>query len=381
MAKKSNKIQSVDYYSIQNLLQYPASYYVACGERSNGKTFSSRRFLIDDIAKTINIGNQREFVYLRRRHIQITKPKMQKLFEEDEEYAMERLGDYIKYSSENGFYIEKDGTKNQIGYALAVEDAFITKGIPFSKVKIVLFDEFLDYEYMQDEIEKFQHIISTITRDKQDVIIIMLGNTISRFCPYFDLLGIDVSKVKKGEIAIIKHKAGATIAFERCKNRVQKLGEKVKTHKYLGFDESETAKMILYGEWEYKEKETKQIDGIGWQKMRTIIPIYITALNETYEMSVYTDGIPVLFVRKINTQNGIVGRKIAYHLSYDDTTKLIYGKTGNFVPFFKKPSIFWGDETLRLFDIAKECVRVGRVVYPDFGTGTEFEKIFKELVL
>lgn len=381
MAKKFNKKQQTNWYSIKPLMQYPASYYVVYGERSNGKTFSARReVLFERISEALKRDKDFEFVYLRRRHIQITRPKMMKLFEEDDEFSTELLGDFIKYSTNKGFYIEHEGIEKTVGHALAVEDAFLTKGIPFSKVRAVLFDEFLDYEYMPDEIEKFQHIISTISRDKQDLIIIMLGNTVSRFCPYFELLGINPSKIKQGQTAIVKHKSGVVVAVERCKNRVSYLGEKEKKHKYLGFDDSETAKMILYGEWEYKEKEIKAIDNISWRNKRYIIPVYITALNEVYEMSLYGDGIPILFVRKINVQNGEVSSKILYNLSYDDTVLLIYGKGKDPVPFFKRPSIFWGNEVVNRFEIAKECVRVGRVIYTDFGTGTEFEKVFKEII-
>lgn len=381
MAKKYSKTQETGYYSIMPLMKFQASYYVAYGERSNGKTFSSRReVLIDDIEKALNSGTEHQFIYLRRRHAHVTRPKMIKLFEEDDEYAIEKLGDFIKFSTDYGFYIERDGEKKTIGYTMSVENAFLLKGIPYSKVKTVLFDEFLDYEYMPDEVEKFQHIISTISRDKQDLKIIMLGNTVSRFCPYFELLGINPSEIKKGQMAVIKHQSGVVVAVERCKNRVSYIGQKEKKHKYLGFDDSQTAKMILYGEWEYKEKEIKSIDNISWSDMRYIIPVYITALNEVYEMSIYGDGIPILFVRKINVQHGFISRKIHYNLSYDDTVQLRYGKGKKPVPFFKKPSIFWGDEILDRFEVAKECLRVGRVIYTDFGTGTEFEKIFKEII-
>ena len=70
---------------------------------------------------------------------------------------------------------------------------------------------------MEQELVLFQHIMSTISRYRENLKVIMLGNTISRFCPYFELFNIDHKRIKHGETGIIKHKRGVTIVVHRTK--------------------------------------------------------------------------------------------------------------------------------------------------------------------
>ena len=353
-------------------MQYPASYYVIIGERSNGKTYSVKEYILEGIKQG------KKFLYLRRTHAYITRRRMLKVFDDINDRALDELNSYIYYSTEQGFYINTDYGTKSVGYCTSIEDYMKEKGIAFDDISIVLFDEFIDNGYMRDEIKMFLNMMSTVARERTDLTVFMLGNTISKYCPYFDLFGIDIHKVKQGYIHKVDHKNGVTVVLEYCKNKVQELG-KLKKNKYVGFDDNEDVKMILYGEWEYKETNIKNVDGIGWNSYRMQIPLYITALRQVYELSLnLKDGVlPIAFVRKVNTQDGKVKKTILYNLSYDKTV-LLNSKKG-VVPIVSRLTNLMDDNTLEMMRIFSECFNCSRIVFDTYQTGTEFSKAYTEI--
>lgn len=344
------------------------------GERSNGKTYAWKKRCIDKFKNEGGI-----FIYLRRRKDQITRRFMKKLFEDMYDYCMDNLNDYIKYSVEDGFYIEDyEEHRTTIGYAMSVEDGTAQKGIPWNMVTTIFFDEFLEYAVpIEDEKSRFENAISTIVRKRENVEILMAANTVTKSSPYFELFNIDVKKMKQGEIVYIKHKKGATIALEYCRSANIIDGIK-QNNKYLGFDDDPTSDMILYGEWEYDIVNTSEIDGIGWNCERMLIPIYLTSLGEVYEMSIYVSNDPILFVRKINTQNGEVRKEIMYNLSYDGSLKLI-NKNG-IVPMYGKVTKLMGDSMNEYWDIIKDCLTSKRVVFDKISSGSDFMRCIKYML-
>ena len=339
--------------------------------RSNGKTYAVKERILE------HIKNGNKFMYIRRRHNYVTRSKMVKLFSDISDKCEKYFGDYFRYSTEKGFYYNDGKDEKIVGYCTSVEDAYTIKSIPYNDVTIILFDEFMDIEYMEDEISKFLHAISTIVRERTNVEIFMLANTVSKYCPYFDLFKVDSRKLKQGSIAYLKHKNGASVAIEYCKNKVDKIGE-TKKHKYLGFDQNQTVDMILYGEWEYAVSNIKDVDGISWNSSRRLIPAYLTALNRVYEMSISNTRFPVVFVRKVNTQDGKVNERIKYNLSYDKTV-LLSNKNG-VVPCFGKVCTFLDDGVLNDIKIVAKCYDAKRIVFDTQETGTEFIQAFVKMI-
>lgn len=309
----------------------------------------------------------------------ITKRKMRKLFDDIEKMCLDYLGSLIYYNGQGEFYIERDGEKIVVGFVTCIEDAYIDKGIPFNKVKVILFDEFIDYEYMKDEIPMFRHTIANIVRDeeKQGVIIYMLGNTVSKYCPYFEFFGFNINNIKQGEIGIIRATQGGTAAFEYTKSRVVE-ADGVKKSKYFGFD-GIGSDMILHGIWEYNSCNTKEVDGISWNVKRKRINAYVTGLENVYEMSYVPAKNPVAFIRQPNTQNGKVSKDIRYNLSFDNSINLIH-HDGKIVPKYRKVSKFIEPKIVEELSIIQECINCGRVVYQSEQICTEFEKAFKGLI-
>lgn len=361
------------YYSLDKILKYDVPYRIIIGERSNGKTYSVKSRCIDKYKR-----REGKFMYLRRTHDQITRPKMQKLFEDINDYALDVLESDIQYANESGFYIDLGNGRETIGWCTSIEDCYKMKGIPFNEITTIFYDEFLEIgSRIEQEVTLFLHIISTIVRKRSDIEIFMVANTVTQYSPYFDLFGIDVKKIKQGEIYYIHHNAGAECAIERCASLNIINGVKSK-NKYIGFDDNPTANMILFGEWEYNSVNTKSIDGIGWSCKRMLIPVYITALGDSYELSLYVSDNPILFVRKVNTQDGLVSVKIKYNLSYDNSVILTNKK--EIVPTYGKLNKLVDKNVLNQCEIMKLCVQAKRVVFDSIATGSDFLSVFQPMM-
>ena len=134
MAKK--RVYQTGFYDIKHLIKkYPnCAYYMVFGARRGGKTYSAKKVLID------SINNGYKFIYLRRLHIHITKPKAREFFKDIQDYAKEVLGSEIFYEPTIGFYIiTNDGERRIVGYARSVQDAFVDKGVPMPDIEYILF--------------------------------------------------------------------------------------------------------------------------------------------------------------------------------------------------------------------------------------------------
>lgn len=339
------------------------------GMRSNGKTFSVKELIIDRIA------NGEKFIYIRREKQHITRAKMEILFDDIKHYAKEKIGSEIYYHAEKGFYILNEEMEQVVvGTALCVQKSFDYKGIPFTNVSTILFDEFMDYSYYNDEISKFIHLLSTITRDSVNkntgCEVYLLANTIGKWNPYLDLYKFDMRKMKQGQFAIVTHQNGVNAILEYCKTKIQIEGVQP-SNPYVGFDDNETVNMVLFGDWECKEFEVKEIDGIGWSvKNRTLVPAYVTFGKCVYELSLKTSGIPIAFCRKINTQNGIVNKRIKYNLSADNSLMLFNGN--GCVPKLNKINDFIDEDTKIGIETVLKCAQCGRIIFDTMLTGTEF---------
>ena len=371
----SKKKYTYDYWSRDRISKFDATYHVVFGERGPGKTYDIKKLLIDRAKEGY------KFIYMRRVHKYIVRQKMQEVFSDLDTYAEDVLGDIMRYSIADGFYYtNENGAVERTGWAVSVEDSFEYKGVPFTNVKTIMFDEFIDYDYMRDEIPRFLNLISTICREYPGIEIWMLGNTVSKFCPYFNLLGIKPERMKQGDIAYITHKRGVKVAAEYTRTRLSKEAENVgqKTNEYTGFD-SDEANMILFGEWDSLVLNVSNIDGIGWSdKRRQLIPVYFTGAGHVFEVSIVPSQNPIAFVRTVNTQHGIVRKAIKYNFSA--TGQTLQYSNGTPVPIYTRiPKRFIEQNILNSLDVFFDAIDCGRVVYNNMVDGTDFLTLTKEM--
>mgnify|MGYP002519720676 CR=1 FL=1 len=189
------------YYSLTKINNTKADYNLIIGQRSNGKTYAVCKYLIQQYKKT-----GRKFAYIRRWADDIKGYRAEQLFM-PLQAEIERIyghGYSITYYRHKYYLTDPDGKKQFImGYALSLSEASHTKSVAYTDIKYILFDEFIQMageRTLADEKAKFENTLSTLIRDKQDVVIYMLANTVSKFSPYFIYFGIDINKVSQGSI-------------------------------------------------------------------------------------------------------------------------------------------------------------------------------------
>ena len=91
------------------------------------------------------------------------------------------------------------------GFAITSQEH--DKSTSYPNVRTILYDEFLTRNaYIPDEFVLFCNVLSTVIRQRDDVKIFMLGNTVNKYCPYFKEMGLNnITKQKQGTIDIYKY--------------------------------------------------------------------------------------------------------------------------------------------------------------------------------
>lgn len=248
------------HYDIRHLYkEYPsAKYYMAIGERSSGKTYSA----LDDCLE-IHAATGEQFAYVRRFNEDIRPKNLSTLF--DAHVNNGRINDLfggkfnsLEYSGAKFYLVKRldDGKKDPdvepevIGRAFDLNGMEHYKSIAFPTITTVVFDEFLSRQgYLPNEFLLFQNCLSTIIRDRDNVKIVMLGNTVNKYCPYFEEMGLThVADQTQGSVDVYKYgSSGLEVVVEYTESASKQGGKK--SDVYFAFDNPEL-KMITDGSWE-----------------------------------------------------------------------------------------------------------------------------------
>lgn len=241
------------YYSLKKILAEQCDYNLIIGERSNGKTYSSLKWILNEYVK-----NGRAGAYIRRWREDVLGKRAESIFnalvDNNEVYKITK-GKYsnIVFSRGAWHLSNFDEKKNRMiadkepfCYAFALSNVEHDKSTSFPSVKNIVFDEFLTRRYyLADEFILFMNVLSTIIRDKSDVKILMLGNTVNKYCPYFNEMGLmNIENMEQGAIDVYTFANKLKIAVEYCGASAGK-----KSNKYFAFDNARL-NMIINGKWE-----------------------------------------------------------------------------------------------------------------------------------
>lgn len=242
------------FWDIKPIKRIPAQYRIIYGERSNGKTYG---VLLDSIRDYINTGAQ--FAYVRRWPDDIKTRKMQQLFDaiiRNSEIVKLSNGEWngIRYKYGKFYLIATNGEdtvedETPFAFTFAISAMEHDKSIAYPGIKRIVFDEFISrVSYIPDEFSMFMNILSTLIRERDDVDIWMLGNTVSKDCPYFKEMGLKhIFQQQPGTIDTYSYRKNGQellIAVEYTKNIAAK-----KSDKYFIFDNPKM-EMITGGAWE-----------------------------------------------------------------------------------------------------------------------------------
>lgn len=244
------------YYNIAPIDATGAIYRLIVGQRSNGKTYSVCRHIIEDY---FNEGKRG--AYIRRYEESITPKNLQSLFNPHLQLIWE-LSEHkwnsIFYRAKEfhlcaidseGKIIAKDDTAFCITAAINTSEN--TKGEDRGEVHTIVFDEFMTRSgYLNNEFVRFMNLLSTLIRDRENAVVYMLANTVNKYCPYFSEMGLkNIDKLAQGEIAVYSYGTSElTVAVELC-DEVQ--ATKHTASKYFAFDNPQL-QMITRGAWEFQ---------------------------------------------------------------------------------------------------------------------------------
>lgn len=244
------------YYNIAPIDATGAIYRLIVGQRSNGKTYSVCKHIIEDYFEEGKRG-----AYIRRYEESITPKNLQSLFNPHLKLIWE-LSEHkwnsIFYRAKEfhlcaidseGKIIAKDDTAFCITAAINTSEN--TKGEDRGEVHTIVFDEFMTRSgYLNNEFVRFMNLLSTLIRDRENAVIYMLANTVNKYCPYFSEMGLkNIDKLAQGEIAVYTYgSSDLTVAVELC-DEVQ--ATKQTASKYFAFDNPQL-QMITRGAWEFQ---------------------------------------------------------------------------------------------------------------------------------
>ena len=201
------------HYNLDNLDKENALINLIWGERSNGKSYQvkHKKAIIPFLESIIKDGMNRDrFILMRRLREEITTEKIERYFADvdiasltNNEYNIityYRKEVYLgNYNIENGKV--KRGEK--IGYVVALSTEQHYAGASYLDVKNIIFEEFMSRSvYLANEPDKLMNFWNTVDRKRGIVRMWLVGNTISRVCPYLIDWGLQniVSKQQQGTI-------------------------------------------------------------------------------------------------------------------------------------------------------------------------------------
>ena len=194
------------YYSLDNILKRDSEYNIILGQRSNGKSYAVKNHCI----KKAWDNSKARFIVLRRLAEEI-RPSVIEHYFSDVPINIITGGecDNIKvYRSEIwACKFDTDTDKNKkvklLGYVRALIKAAQYKSGDYTDCTDIIYEEFIaetGARYLPNEPNELQSFVSTVARLRK-ISVWLVGNTISRICPYFTEWGlVNIPRQKQGTI-------------------------------------------------------------------------------------------------------------------------------------------------------------------------------------
>ena len=308
------------YYSLNKINKKNATYNVIFGERSNGKTYATLKQALENY-----FDNGSQFAYIRRWSVDVQPKRMNNLFNAIiEDGYLEKLsgGKFTAIFYRTGrFYLCTYNDKGKpiyneedvIGYAFSLSENEHNKANSYPRVTNIIFDEFLTNKiYLPDEFILFMNTVSTIVRQRTNVKIYMLGNTVNKFCPYFKEMGLtNILSMKQGTIDLY------TYGESKLKVAVEYADSKKKFKKnnfYFAFNNPKL-KMITGGAWElniYPHAPVK------WLPKNIIFTYFIDFNDNIYQCEIINKDTNVFtYIHEKTTPIKNPDKDIIYTLDYN----------------------------------------------------------------
>ena len=243
------------HYSIDNIDKEGANVNLIWGERSNGKSYQVKhkkailpyvedveRYISNykkkDVIEKIFQEKGRRFILMRRFKEEITSSWIESYFSDVDiekitkgEYNMITAYRKELYFTKYDVETHKSKRGDKIGYVVALSTEQNYAGGSYLDVTDIIFEEFMSRTtYLADEANKLLNFYSTVDRKRGIVKLWLVGNTITRVCPYIQDWGLNkvIFNQKQGEIKTLwlstgdfddeGNKIEVKLAIEHCKS-------------------------------------------------------------------------------------------------------------------------------------------------------------------
>lgn len=235
------------YFTAQHILSKGALFNCVLSDRSDGKTFDCKVRALLAYKSNKNIT-----VYLRRFKSEITANLYENFFNdvlgdnrpEKEKYRKEFVGWQFK-GTRRGVQVKLPGTDEwdwivffvpltMSGKLKSQLDGFI------QRISIVNFDEYvpLDGRYAKDEMSMLLEFWKSLDRDRDTLQMLLLGNKITSFTPFFDFFNLSLS-ITQDKVRLYRNGTLAVQIYsskehrtERAKSRFNELVEDTAYEEY-----------------------------------------------------------------------------------------------------------------------------------------------------
>ena len=216
------------YYTKKDIDSKNCEWNIVYGERSPGKSYDIKK---DGLRRAWETGKAC-LALIRREKVDIETVQVEGYFQDRGSNVVSDVtnGEYtfIQYYRKKLYFARVEENSGKVirgmccGEVFALSTSHHYKSTGHPHINYVIFEEFItDRGYLPDEPLLLQNLLSTILRKDDDVKIYLIGNTISRVCPYFLEWGLkNIRKQKPGTIDIYHHENTEgdiiSIAVEYC---------------------------------------------------------------------------------------------------------------------------------------------------------------------
>lgn len=386
------KDEEPKYWSCNRIAAMEADYSIVYGERGNGKTYAVQELVLKDwvdsrermlAAEDENVKGctLHQSFMLRRWKDDVGPSKAENFWDGN---MLEKLKEWTNNEftgitlKNRAYYACTYDDKGKplyneqtdcIGYVWSLSEAERLKGQSYPFVTTIIFEEFISmyqngYIGGDEEVTLLMNIVSTIARDRLNVRIWMLGNTVNPYNPYFKYFGFKAEDVKQGEIRCYEdEKTGCRIAVEYCGKR-RKGSLRGTSAKYFPGDSS-VSRMITGGMWQLPEVPVMKPKEVWWMK-------------SLFNMSLHFDD-HLIAVRMFRKEDG-------YTFVYISEVKAVQWKEGPDNPVLTTkpvPKAGWYTDVRavkhRAIEKFFECMNAKRVWYDSRETGSYWNTYINSL--
>ena len=197
--------QKIVYYQLDNIEKEEATINIIFGERSNGKSYALKHKKGVEAYLNSPEEKRERFMLIRRQKEDIKPEKIEQYFNDVDIYKLTN-GEYnciTLYKGKLWLSVYNPESKPQIkrgdfiGYVVALSTEQTYAGASYLDVTNMIYEEYQarggkysSSGYLSDEPSKLMNLYSTVDRKRGTTKLWMVGNTISRICPYYDDWGI-----------------------------------------------------------------------------------------------------------------------------------------------------------------------------------------------